>query len=136
MGKVLHAFGIFARFRTEVRPAGIGLDSDLGDNTLLFYKGNYFVMIYCTESNPQIMKALGEAVSTRIAGSSEPPKELHYFPATGLKPGSIQYLPEALLGLRFLKRGFQATYGGDGKPEREASLFVAVFENANQSQDA
>ena len=46
MGNVLQAFGIFSRFRSEHRPAGIGLDSYLEDASLLFYKGRYFVMLY------------------------------------------------------------------------------------------
>jgi hypothetical protein len=138
VGNVLQAFGIFSRFRNEDRPAGIGLDSYLDDHSLLFYQGKYFVMLYAVESNPPILKELGMAVSSKILDPSFPPKEIGYFPKEGLKPGSIQYFPEGLLGNSFLKRGFQGAYveKDEVKAEVEAKefyLFVAIFKN---SQDA
>jgi len=110
MGNVLQAFGIFSRFRTEERLGGIGLDSYGDDRSLLFYKGRYFVMLYGTESNPLTMKEVALTVSSRITDFSHPPKEIGFFPIKGLRPGSIQYFPEGLLGHQFLKRGFQGTY--------------------------
>ena len=110
MGNVLHAFGIFSRFRAGERPLGIGLDSTLDDQSALFYKGKYFVMLYSTESNPSVLEQFSMAVSLKITDHSPPPKEIGYFPKNGSKPGSIQYFPEGLLGYQFLKRGFQGTY--------------------------
>ena len=110
MGSVLHAFGIFSRFRNEERSVGVGLDSYMDDHSVFFYKGKYFVMLYATESDPVILKEWAKKISSRIVDPSPPPKEIGYFPKNGLKPGSIQYFTEGLLGHQFLKRGFQGTY--------------------------
>jgi hypothetical protein len=149
MGNVLQAFGIFSRFRSEDRPGGVGLDSDLGDSSLLFYKGRYFVMLYATEPDPQVLKEFGRAVSSRIIDRSRPPQEIDYFPILGLKPGSIQYFSESLLGLRFLKRGFQATYSEDREikikvkveakvenNDKEFQLFIAMFQSGEDARGA
>ena len=153
MGNVLRAFGIFSRFRNEDRPAGIGLDSCLDDRSAFFYKGRYFVMLYATESNLSILKEFSMIVSLKISDPSPPPKEIGYFPKNGLKPGSIQYFPEGVLGHQFLKRGFQGTYieREEDKAEAEAEaeaedkantgskefrLFLAIFENPQDATSA
>jgi len=153
MGNVLRAFGIFSRFRYEARPAGIGLDSCLDDRSAFFYKGRYFVMLYATESNLSILKEFSTIVSLKISDPSPPPKEIGYFPKNGLKPGSIQYFPEGVLGHQFLKRGFQGTYierdeekvevkakvEAKGKANSEAKefrLFLAIFENPQDAMNA
>ena len=110
MGNVLQAFGIFSRFRNEERPGGFGLDSYLDDQTAFFYKGKYFVLLYATEPDPSVLKRMAATVAVKIGDPSPPPREVDYFPRKGLKPGSIQYFPEGLLGYQFLKRGFQGTY--------------------------
>jgi len=144
MGNVLQAFGIFSRLRGGERPMGIGLDSYLDDRSALFYKGKYFVMLYCTESNPSNLKQFSVIVSSKIKDSSLPPKEIGYFPKDGLKPGSIQYFPEGLLGHQFLKKGFQATYIEKVKAEskdqtkaedKEFHLFLAVYENSQMAMN-
>jgi hypothetical protein len=142
MGNSLQAFGVFSRFRQEESPAGIGLDSYLEDRYAFFYKGRYFVALQAIDSNPSILKRLAQDIESRISDNSSPPKEIGYFPKSGLKPGSIEYFPNGLLGREFLKRGFKASYEKRDKPktnektaseEPEFSLFLSVFEN---SQDA
>jgi len=155
MGNVLHAFGIFSRFRSEDRPMGVGLDSFLDGSSALFYKGKYFVMLYATEPNPSLLKEWAMKISLRILDHSALPKEIGYFPKNGLKPGSIQYFPEGLLGYQFLKRGFQGTYiekvevkdevedkakvkdGDETKTEtKEFHLFLAIFKNSQEAMKA
>ena len=142
MGNSLQAFGVFSRFRQEESSAGIGLDSYLEDRYAFFYKGKYFVALQATDSNPSILKQLAQEIESRISDNSSPPKEIEYFPKSGLKPGSIEYFPNGLLGREFLKRGFKASYVKKGETktdakaiseDREFSLFLSVFEN---SQDA
>jgi hypothetical protein len=151
VGNVLQAFGMFSRFRNEDCPAGIGLDSYLDDHSLLFYQGKYFVMLYAVEPNPTLLKELGGAVSAKISDPSLPPKEIGYFPKEGLKPGSIQYYTEGLMGHQFLKRGFQGTYiekdqvrvevKAEDKAKVEAEdkefyLFVAIFKDSQDAENA
>lgn len=165
MGNVLHAFGIFSRFRNEDRPAGVGLDSYLDEHSIIFYKGQYFVMLYATESDSSILKEWAMMVSSRISDPSSPPREIDYFPRERLQLGSIQYFPEGLLGYQFLKRGFQGTYiekekvkvkdkveekdktkiEGEVKVKekvevraevKEINLFIAIFRNSEEALDA
>ncbi len=133
MGTVLQAFGIFSRLRTVGGPGGIGLDSCVDDRALLFYKGRYFVMLYGTESSPFIMKELALSVSSRISDPSLSPKEIGYFPTQNLEAGSIQYFSEGLLGHRFLKRGYQATYREGAE---EFHLILGQFKNADEARAA
>jgi Family of unknown function (DUF6599) len=133
MGNVLQAFGVFSRFRNEDRPGGFGLDSFLDDHSAFFYKGKYFVMVYAAESNPDSMRQFSKLISLKISDPSLPPKEISYFPKNGLKPGSIQYFSEGLLGHQFLKRGFQGSYMDD---EKEFHLFLAIFKDSQEAMNA
>jgi hypothetical protein len=133
MGNVVQAFGVFSRFRNEDRPGGFGLDSFLDDHTALFYKGKYYVMLYATESNPDSLRQFSKLVSSKISDPSSPPKEISFFPKNGLKPGSIQYFPEGLLGHQFLKSGYQGTYVD---VEKEHTLFLAIFKDSQEAEGA
>jgi hypothetical protein len=139
MGNVLHAFGVFSRFRTEGQGMGVGLDSFLDDHSALFYKGKYFVMVYSTESNPSTLKQFSMAIFSKITDLSPRPREIGYFPKAGLKSGSIQYYAEGLLGHQFLKRGFVGTYIArveKNSENREFHLFIAVFKNSQEALNA
>jgi hypothetical protein len=136
MGNVLQAFGVFSRFRNEDRPGGFGLDSFLDDHSALFYRGKYFVMLYAPEPNQEILGQFSKLISLKISDPSPPPREISYFPKNGLKPGSVQYFPEGLLGHQFLKRGFQGTYveKAEGKAEDKTfKLFLAIFQNSQKA---
>jgi hypothetical protein len=167
MGNALQGFGIFSRFRSEDRPAGVGSESYLEDTSLFFYKGRHFVMLYATEVDPSLLKRMAMTISSNITDSSPAPKEIGYFPKEGLKPGSIEYYPEGLLGYQFFKRGFQGTYvekdqvkvenktkveGKDKNKvkdevkagskykttadDKEFHLFLAIFDNSQDAEDA
>ena len=133
MGNVLQAFGVFSRFRNEDRPGGFGLDSYLDDHSAFFYKGKFFVMVYATESNPDLMSQFSKLIALKISDPSPPPKEISYFPRNGLKPGSIQYFSEGLLGHQFFKRGFQGSYM---EGEKEFHLFLAIFKDSQEAMNA
>ena len=145
MGSVLQAFGVFSRFRQEEGSAGIGLESYLEDRSVFFYKGKYFVVLQATESNPLILKGLAREIASRISDDAAPPKEISSFPRSGLKPGSIEYFPDGLLGHEFLKRGFKASYIEKDDPKSNAKesaqsedpcLFLAMFEHAQEAAHA
>jgi hypothetical protein len=141
MGNVLQAFGVFSRFRNEDRPGGFGLDSSLDDHSAFFYQGRYFVLLYAPEPNQEILRQFCKSISLKISDPSPPPGEISYFPKSGLKPGSIQYFSEGLLGHQFLKRGFQGTYVEKvevkGKVEmKEFHLFLAILKDPQQAMTA
>ena len=145
MGNVIQAYGIFSRFRQDDQSAGIGLDSNLKDRSILFYKGKHFVVLRATESIPSHLKQIAKMIENRIIDSSLPPKEIGYFPKTGLKPGSIEYYPQGLMGRQFLKRGFKATYvvpdekesrQGTDSGSPDSQLFIAIFDNPQEAVNA
>jgi hypothetical protein len=146
MGNALQAFGVFSRFRSEERPAEVGTDSYLDDRSLIFYKGRYFVVLQAAKPNTKILEELARRIDSETLDNFFPPKEIRYFPKSGLKPGSIEYYPEGLLGYEFLKRGLKANYveqdekqtASNTKPSeaREFSLFLAVFENSHEAAHA
>ncbi len=149
MEKVIQAFGIFSRFRNEDRSGGFGLDSYLDDHSALFYTSRYFVMLYAAESNADFLLQFSNLISSKISDPSPAPREIDYFPKNGLKPGSIQYFPEGLLGHKFLGRGFQGTYTGKievkdkvedndkGKVDgKEFKVFLAIFRDSKEAIDA
>ncbi len=144
----LQAFGIFSRFRQSESPAGIGLDSYVKDRYALFYKDRYFVVLQSTRSDDTILKELSKSIESRISGISAPPKEIGYFPKNGLKPGSVEYYPDGLLGNQFLKAGFKASYITDSEKKTDSTqpsqpsalpdsnLFMAIFDNPEQAFEA
>jgi len=132
MGNVVQAFGVFSRFRNEDRPGGFGMDSFLDDHSALFYKARYFVMSYATASNPDRLRQFSSLIASKITDPSPPPKEIRYFPKNGLKPGSIQYFSEGLLGHQFLKRGFQGAYVENAEA-KEYKLFLAIFKDSRDA---
>ena len=137
LGNVLQAFGIFSRFRNEDRPGGFGLDSFLDEHSAFFYQGRYFVMLHAPEPNRETLRQFSELISSKISDPSPPPREIRYFPRGGLNPGLIQYFPEGLLGYRFLKRGFQATYVEKVEDRsKEVKLFLAIFKNPQEASSA
>jgi len=145
MGNSLQAFGVFSRFRQEEKPAGIGLDSYLDDRYAIFYKGKYFVVLQATDSIPSTLRQLAQEIASGIVDNSAPPKEIGYFPKTGLKPGSIEYYPNGLLGHEYLKRGFKASYvkkdqtktdGKTASDDREFNLFFSIFDNSEDALNA
>ena len=157
MGNALQGFGIFSRFRSGDRSAGVGLESYLEDTSLLFYKGKYFVMLYATEADSSVLIRLAKTISSEIPDSSRSPKEIDSFPKNGLKPGSIEYYPGGLLGYQFFERGFQGVYLEKAEEEekveaeikakgrdkdrtkngqKEFKLFLAIFKDSQKANKA
>jgi len=133
MGNTVQAFGVFSRLRNEDRPGGFGSDSYLDDQSAFFYKGRYFVLLYAAESNMDALRQFSRLIASKITDTTPPPKEIGYFPKDGLKPGSIQYFAEGLLGKQFLKKGFRGTYTDDG---RETHLFFSILKDSREATHA
>jgi len=133
MGSVLQSFGIFSRLRSDDPPGGFGLDSCQDARSILFYKGKYFIMLYATTENPSVLNQLAMDIESKISDPSPPPREIGFFPKSGLRPGSVQFFSEGLLGHQFLPQGFQGTYLAGNK---EFHLFMAIFKNEQAARKA
>ena len=131
----------------------IGSDSFLDDRSAFFCQDRYFLMLYASEPDHSSLRQLARTISLKLPAASPPPKEIGFFPPQGLKPGSIRYFSEGLLGHQFLGRGFVGTYvergegemrinetEKDGKEKEEqggeVEAFLALFQDPYGAQRA
>jgi hypothetical protein len=109
------AWGLYASNRDIRMPAesSLGMGGQIVPQRGIFCKGKYFVEI--SAGPPSVdhsanIRAFLKAVEPLVAGSNEPPAPLSWFPAEGLDPASIRLIPQSVLGLSVLKRGYMAKY--------------------------
>lgn len=105
------AYGLFAARRDPrqaVRPIGMG--GEILPQRASFAKGNYYVELTATPGEDYLptLRAFVAALEKRIEGRSSPPEALIWFSPDGLN--SVRLIPESVLGLRPLKRGYVAEY--------------------------
>jgi hypothetical protein len=105
------AYGIFAANRDPKRPvAAIGMGGQIQARSAMFCKDKYYVEL--TDNSDQgrgsALQAFVAEVEKQISGRSAPPEALSWFPTDKLKV--IRLIPESVLGLRLLKRGYVAEY--------------------------
>jgi len=108
------AYGMFSANRDPRQPiARIGMGAQLMPQSLLFAKGRYFVEIVetdgSTDSNQTAaLQAFAAKIEPLLEGRSTPPEELAWFPPANQE--SVKLVPESVLGLKILKRGYVARY--------------------------
>ncbi|PWT73710.1 MAG: hypothetical protein C5B46_05055, partial [Proteobacteria bacterium] len=123
------AYGMFSANRDPREPiVKIGMGGQLMPQSLLFAKGRYFVEIIETDGNPnsnqaEVLKAFAAKIEPLLEGRDTPPEALKWFPAEDQV--SARLVPESVLGLRILKRGYVAQY-------KQGQAFVVV-EDSPQS---
>jgi len=126
------AYGMFSSNRDPNQPiAKIGMGGQLMPQSLIFAKGNYFVEIVENDGNPAgdqsaTLQAFATKMDSLLEGRSTPPEELKWFPTENQV--SIRMVPESVLGLRILKRGYVAKY-------KEGQAFVVPFESPESASD-
>ncbi|MGO9095249.1 MAG: DUF6599 family protein [Bryobacteraceae bacterium] len=105
------AYGMFTATRD---PHGsferIGMGGQIVPRRAIFAKGKYFVEIGISKDAPDVLRAFCRAIEAKIPGATEPPQILAWFPAEKLAPETVRLVPESVLGLRLLKRGYIAQY--------------------------
>ncbi len=108
------AYGMFSANRDPKEPiASFGMGAQVTPQSLLFAKGKYFVEIVETDGNAnsnqtETLKAFAARIVPLIEGRDTPPEALQWFP--GEHQVSVKLVPESVLGLRILKRGYVAQY--------------------------
>jgi hypothetical protein len=114
MGDADLAYGMFAANRDPSLPvAKIGMGGQIQRQSAQFAKGKYYVEIVDVAANPESdhtaeMKAFATGIEKLMEGRSTTPEALQWFPAENL--ASTRMVPESVLGLRELKRGYVASY--------------------------
>lgn len=121
------AYGIFAANRDPNRPvAAIGMGGQIQPRRATFAKDRYYVELAASpdKDHTPALQAFVAAIEKRIAGRTAPPDALAWFPAE--KMTSVRLIPESVLGLRLLKRGYVAQY-------EQGKAFVVAEESAESA---
>ena len=90
--------------------------------SLIFAKGSYFVEIVESDGNPSgdrsaALRAFATKMEPLLEGRATPPEALQWFPTENRV--SVRLVPESVLGLRVLKRGYVAQY-------KQGQAFVVI----------
>lgn len=107
------AYGIFASNRDSQKPTlPIGTAGQVQERRAIFVKDKYFVEIAANpaKDHSEVLKAFVTVFEKQLSGSTQLPEALTWFPAEGQVKDSIRLIPESVLGLRILKRGYVAQY--------------------------
>ena len=108
------AFGLLASKRdSQVPSEPIGVLGQVTPQRGIFAKGSHFVEISAsppsTDHSSEI-RAFLKALEGYMDGTTSPPAPVGWFPAEGLDANSIRLIPQSVLGLSLLQRGFLAKY--------------------------
>ena len=108
------AYGMFAANRDPKEAiAKIGMGGQVLAQSAMFAKGRYFVEIVETDGNSSsnqaaALKAFAAKIELMLAGRNTPPDALKWFPTENQI--KVKLVPESVLGLKILKRGYVAQY--------------------------
>ena len=109
------AFGIFAANRhPRFAVRKIGTIGQVMPRKATFVKGAYYVEIAANQDMEETLAAFAEALEPKVPGTTDPPAAIGWFPEEGLEKDSVRPVPQSVLGLRMLERGWIARYG-DGR---------------------
>jgi hypothetical protein len=108
------AFGVYSSERSpSFRFINLGSQGYVADGAINFFKGKYYVKIRTYSKNEKVLKSaesLAVKVAENLEGSSEMPSALSLFPEDGKKINEETYINESVLGHKFLRKAFKATY--------------------------
>jgi len=123
------AYGMFTANRDFNTPiAKIGMGGQIQRRRASFAKGKYYVEIAAEpdSDHSKSLEAFVTKIQERIEGRNTPPEALDWFAKEDLD--SIRLVPESVLGLRQLKRGYVAKY-------KQGQAFI-VLETSPESATA
>jgi hypothetical protein len=139
------AWGLYASNRDPRVPAeALGMGGQVVPQRGIFAKGDRFVEISAspaTTDHSEAIRAFLKAIEAKLAGSSAPPPELGWFPAEGLDSASLRLVPQSVLGLSVLRRGYLAKYDygrafitRSATPEAAAQVMAKLQQRFGESQ--
>ena len=105
------AYGMFSANRDPRLPAEtLGAGGQVTPRRVIFTKGRFYAELAASpdKDHTPALRAFSAAIEKLLPGSTAAPAALAWFPAGGQK--SARLVPESVLGLRLLKRGYVAEY--------------------------
>ncbi|MGO4880216.1 MAG: DUF6599 family protein [Bryobacteraceae bacterium] len=137
------AYGMFSANRDPQLPAeALGAGGQIVPRRAIFTKDRFYVEL---AANPEkdhtaALRTFCAALEKLLPGSSTVPAALAWFPAEGQK--SARLIPESVLGLRPLKRGYVAEYDfgkafvvEESSPEAAAAVMDKLRARFEQTSD-
>jgi hypothetical protein len=107
------AYGMFTgNIDPRLRAEKIAAGGQVNPRKVIFVKGQYFGEIAAEPEGEHTaeLRAGALALEKKLQGTTEPPAALGWFPKEKLQPGSPRLVPQSVLGLRMLQRGYLALY--------------------------
>jgi hypothetical protein len=114
MNDASSAWGIFsANFDSTLPLVKLGMAGQVGRQSANFVKGNYYAELVVAAANPNdddaaLLQSFARAMLAHMQGSESLPEPLAWFDHSNQT--SVRLVPESVLGLRLLKRGYVAKY--------------------------
>ncbi len=105
------AYGLLTSNLDPRRPVEkIGMGGQIQPRRAIFAKGRFYVELAANpakDHTPALQGFVAE-IEKRIAGRTDPPEALSWFPREKLE--SVRLIPESVLGISALRRGYAAQY--------------------------
>jgi hypothetical protein len=140
------AYGIFSSNRDPQTPLeSIGMGGQIVPRKAIFAKGKYYVEIAAQNEGDHTaeLREISKVLEARTPGETAQPEPLGWFPAEGLVPASARLMPQSVLGLSALKRGYIAQYGDakafivtESSPESAAAVLEKLRTRFGQTEKA
>jgi hypothetical protein len=130
MGDPEAAFGIFSANRDVRQPAdNIGMGAQIVPRRAIAAKGQYYLEIAAEPEGDfrEMLRGMMRALAGQVEGRSTPPEALGWFPSAGMQTGFPRLIPQSVLGIRVLRRGYVAQY------ETGAKAFVVPNASAEEA---
>ena len=110
-GEADSSYGMFTANRDLRQPStNLGMGGQIVPRRAIFTKGQYYVEIAAGPEGDYTatLKEWTAALEKITPGSTSPPAALSWFPAE--KQQTLRLVPESVLGIRLLQRGYAAQY--------------------------
>jgi hypothetical protein len=118
MGDSESAYGIFSANRDVRSPAEpIGMGAQIVPRKAIVAKGQYYLEIAVEPEGDyrEVLRDLAKSLAAQAPGTSAPPEALQWFPPEGMQTGFPRLIPQSVLGIRLLKKGYVAQYDNGSK---------------------
>jgi len=128
MGSPEDAYGYYSHQRSsDAKLVKIGGEGYVEPTALNFWKGQYYVKLAITATNPAPFQAdmpkIAAAVAAKLTGSTSTPAIMSLLPP-GAKAHSDQYQRSDIAGQSYINNGVTAKYPAAGQ---RAELFIAIY---------
>ena len=140
------AYGIFTATKDPKLPVEkIGMAAQIHPRKGVLVKDKYYIELAVNQEKDltTVLRAFIVAMDKRIAGRTALPEALGWFPSEKLVADSVRLVPESVLGLRLLRRGYIAQYDygkafvvPEDSPDAAAQVMTKLRARIGETQPA